>query len=248
MNKNINLSAIVLAAGKGERMDLKNRNKVTLSLGGKPMIQHGIALLKKLQIKKIIVVVGFAKESVIDVLGDKVNYVEQTGKLGSGNAVLCALKEVPQETDSVAVINGDDSAFYSVELMKTLIDKHHDLGAAATFLTIDVDNPYGLGRITRDNKGNLLAIVEEKDASSVQKQIKEINPQCFVFKVNFLKKYLHKIEKNKITGEHYLTDIIDIAIKNNEKVQDVPVGKIPWRGINTKEELLEAEKLLKNSR
>jgi bifunctional N-acetylglucosamine-1-phosphate-uridyltransferase/glucosamine-1-phosphate-acetyltransferase GlmU-like protein len=238
-----NLSAIVLAAGKGERMNLTGKNKVVLQLAGKPMVLHGVELLGKLNIKPIIVVVGFAKESVIEVIGDKASYVEQKERLGSADAVLSALHEIPQDVNNVLVINGDDSAFYSAELVQKLINKHHSLDAQVTFLTIEVDNPKGLGRILRNGNGNLLAIVEDKDATDLQKKIKEINPQCFIFKVSFLKKYLQKIEKNKNTGEYYLSDIIGIAIKNNEKVQDVPVGKIPWRGINTKEELEEAERL-----
>ena len=243
MSKN-NLSAIVLAAGRGERMGLTAQNKVTLVLAGKPIILHGIELLEKLNISPIVVVVGFAKESVIEVIKDRACFVEQPERLGSANAVLTSLNDIPEGTENVLVINGDDSAFYSEELIQELIRKHIDLNSELTFLTIEVENPKGLGRIVRDENGKLLAIIEEKDASDTQRQIKEINPQCFIFKVEFLKKYLHKIEKNKITGEHYLTDIVDIAIKKNEKVQDVFVGKIPWRGINTEEEFNEAERLL----
>jgi bifunctional UDP-N-acetylglucosamine pyrophosphorylase / glucosamine-1-phosphate N-acetyltransferase len=243
MNK---LGAIVLAAGKGERLNLSTQNKVTLKLVGKPMIQHGVDFLQKLKIKKIIVVVGFAKESVIELLKDSVEYAVQRDSLGSAHAVSTALEKISEDIENVLVINGDDSAFYSTDLIQELINKHYDSNSEVTFLTIEMDNPNGLGRIIRDENGELLSIVEEKDATEKQKEVKEINPQCFIFKVSFLRKYLSKIEKSKITGEYYLTEIIDVAIKNNEKVETLPAGKILWRGINTKEELEEAEKLFKN--
>jgi bifunctional UDP-N-acetylglucosamine pyrophosphorylase / glucosamine-1-phosphate N-acetyltransferase len=245
MNK---IGAIVLAAGKGERLNSTTQNKVTLKLAGKPMIQHGIELLEKLSINSVVVVVGFAKESVIEVVGNGVVYAEQKESLGSAHAVLTALEKIPQDIESVLVINGDDSAFYSTELIKRLIDKHNEAQSKITFLTIEVDNPAGLGRIVRDENGKLVAIIEEKDATSQQKELKEINPQCFVFNINFLKKYLSHIKKSEVTGEYYLTEIIDIAIKNNEKVETLSVGKVLWRGINTKEELEEAERLFEKTK
>jgi bifunctional UDP-N-acetylglucosamine pyrophosphorylase/glucosamine-1-phosphate N-acetyltransferase len=113
--------------------------------------------------------------------------------------------------------------------------------ASLTFLTIDVTNPFGLGRIVRDDKGNVKAIVEEKDATESQRIIEEINPACYFFKVSFLKKYLKKVKKSPITGEYYLTSLVDIAIHNKEKIETVQAGFMPWRGVNTKEELREAE-------
>jgi bifunctional UDP-N-acetylglucosamine pyrophosphorylase/glucosamine-1-phosphate N-acetyltransferase len=207
------------------------------------MIAHTVNLLEKVGIKDIVVVVGFAKKSVISVLGNKVIFAEQKKRLGTGHAALCGLKKLPRRVDDVLIINGDDSAFYPQSLIKNLIKTHFLSNAAITFLTIDKDNPFSLGRIVRNKNGQVIAIAEEKDATKAQRKITEINPGCYLLKVDFLKKYLNKIEKSMITGEYYLTSIIDLGIKNNEKIETLKGGSIAWRGVNTKDELMEAEKL-----
>lgn len=241
--KSNNLGAIILAAGKGKRMNSKSINKVVLPLAEKPMIVHAVSLLDKAGIKEIVVVVGFAKKSVMSVLGNEVIFAEQKKRLGTGHATLCGLKKLPKDVNDVLVINGDDSAFYPQSLIKDLIKAHLSFGAAITFLTIDKENPLGLGRIIRDKEGKVIAIVEEKDATTNQRKIKEINPGCYIFKVDFLRKYLKQVEKSKVTGEYYLTSIMDLGIKNNEKIETLKGGSLVWRGVNTKDELLEAEKL-----
>lgn len=237
------LGAIILAAGKGKRMNSKSVNKVALHLADKPMIAHTVSLLEKVGIKEIVVVIGFAKKSVINALGNKVIFAEQRKRLGTGHAALCGLRKLPKNVDDVLIINGDDSAFYPQSLIKNLIKTHTLSNAAITFLTIEKDNPFSLGRIVRNSSGQVLAIIEEKDATQTQRKIKEINPGCYILKVKFLRKYLKKIEKSKITGEYYLTSIIDLGIKNNEKMETLKGGSIAWRGVNTKDELQEAEKL-----
>ncbi len=92
----------------------------------------------------------------------------------------------------------------------------------------------------------VIAIVEEKDATKKIRKIKEINPACYMFKTEFLRKYLKDVPKSLITGEYYLTSLIDIAIKHDESIETLNVGKMPWRGVNTKEELQEAEKMYLN--
>ncbi|MEK7533708.1 MAG: NTP transferase domain-containing protein [Patescibacteria group bacterium] len=239
MNK---LAVIVLAAGKGKRMNSKHINKVVLKLGGRQMILRTIDLLENLKISPIIVVVGFAKKSVTDLLGQRVVFVDQKKRLGTAHAVKCALKYLPRHVTDVLVLNGDDSAFYEGETIINLIKVHQKKNTEVTFLTIELDNPSGLGRIIRDDKEQLLAIIEDKDASLQQKKIEEINPGCYLFKVSFLRKYLRKIKKSKTTDEYYLTRLVDIAAANNEKIETLRGGKIPWRGINTPLELKEAER------
>ena len=237
------IAAIILAAGKGKRMRSKNSNKVLSKLGDKQMIIHTVDWLEKLKLKLIIVVVGFAKKSVMDALGNRVAYAVQRKRLGTAHALMCALKKIPGEITDVLILQGDDSALYKEQTIRKLIDIHLSSNVVLTFLTIDVDNPSGLGRVVRDKKDKLISVVEEKDAADDQRKIKEINPACYVFKVAFLKKYLGKVKKSAVTGEYYLTSLIDIAIKNNEKLEAVRGGKILWRGINTLEELKEAQRL-----
>ena len=240
MNK---IAAIVLAAGKGKRMKSKEINKVVLPLGNKQMILHTMDLLDKINIKRKIVVVGFAKKSVIDLLGQRVVFAHQRKRLGTAHAVRVALKYLPKEARDVLILYGDDSAFYKKETIKSLIERHKEKDSSFTFLTIELDNPTGLGRVIRNEMGKVTGIVEEKDARKEQKRIKEINPACYIFRVEFLRKYLRKIKKSPITGEYYLTSLIDLAIKNKQNLEAVKGGKILWRGINTYEELKEAERL-----
>lgn len=236
-----NLGAIVLAAGKGSRIKAKNINKVAMSLAGKPIIRHAIELLEKVNIKTIIVVVGFAKASVIRVLDGNVIFAEQTKRLGTAHAALCGFKKLPDGIKNVLIINGDDSAFYAGKMIQDLIEKHFSSNAALAFLTVEKDNPESFGRVIRDKNGKLIAIFEEKNATSEQKQIKEINSGCYICTTEFLKKYLPKVKKNNVSGEYYLTDLIALGMENNENVVSMQAGEIAWWGINTKEELEEAE-------
>jgi bifunctional UDP-N-acetylglucosamine pyrophosphorylase/glucosamine-1-phosphate N-acetyltransferase len=241
------IGAIILAGGKGKRMKMKDSNKVTVTLGNKPMIKHIVEFMHKLQIETIVVVVGFARSSVVDALkGYNIIFADQKKRLGTGHAVLCAVRNLPKDVEHVLVVYGDDAVLYTekhLPIIQQLFSKHFDHASAMTFLTIMQENPVGLGRIVRSSNGRIQAIVEEKDATEEQRKIKEINPGCFVFSVSFLRKYLQQVEKSSATGEYYLTSLIDIAIKHNELVETVQGGYMAWRGVNTYEELQQAEKL-----
>ncbi|MBI5122960.1 NTP transferase domain-containing protein [Candidatus Roizmanbacteria bacterium] len=247
---NNQLAAIILAAGRGKRMQLTAANKVTLQLADKPIIRHIVDFMKHIAIRTIVVVVGYHKESVIKSLEDqKVIFAEQKELLGTGNALVYALEELPEDITDVLVVYGDDAVLYSEEnasIIQKLIKNHNQDNNAISFLTIEQENPSGLGRIVREKDGTISSIVEDKDATEEQKKIKEINPGCFIISVEFLKKYLLKLEKSPVTQEFYLTGLIDLAVKNEEKVYGLNAGNLNWRGINTKEELEEAKKFFNN--
>ncbi|HUD09974.1 MAG TPA: sugar phosphate nucleotidyltransferase [Patescibacteria group bacterium] len=236
--------AIVLAAGEGKRMRDKTGNKVTMELAGRPMILHTAELLKGLDVYPIVIVVGYQKHSVMRLFGHDVLFAEQRKRLGTAHAVLKGLHELPNDVEDILILQGDDSAFYKREMIRELIDTHKQHKAALTFLTIDVDNPTGLGRVIRDGEGRVMGMVEEKDATNEQRQIHEINPACYVMNTGFLRRYLPKVKKSPVTREYYLTNLIDIGIQNGEKVETVRAGRIPWRGVNTRDELREAERML----
>lgn len=242
------LGAIILAAGQGKRMQVDGVNKVTMHLVDKPIISHIVHFMKKMLIKDIIVVIGHAKESVMQTLEkENVLFAEQTERLGTGHALQVGVNVVPDDVTDVFVVYGDDAVFYNdkhTPIMKQLFQEQLSSDAAFTFLTIEQENPAGLGRIVRDDNGGLLAIVESKDATEEQLKITEINPGCFVFSVKFLKTYLPKVTPSPVTGEYYLTSLIDLAIQDKLNVRIVKGGKMAWRGVNTKEELQEAERLL----
>lgn len=230
-------------------MNLAEANKVTLTLGDKPIIKHIVHFMYSVSIETVVVVIGHAKASVIEALnGEEVLFAEQTEQLGTGHAAQEALRVLPSHITDVCIVYGDDAVLYTPEnrdIIKELFRKHMESDSVCTFLTIEQDNPSGLGRIVRDAQDRLLAIIEEKDATEEQKQIKEINPGCFVFNVEFLKTYLPKVDRSPVTGEYYLTSLIDMAILGGETVVTVKGGKRKWRGVNTPEELLAAERLLK---
>lgn len=238
------LGAIILAAGKGTRMQLQDVNKVTLLVDKKPMIHYAIDVLKSMMIGPIVIVVGHAKQSVIDIITqDSVIFAHQSEQLGTAHAALCALEKLPHDVRDVFVLQGDDAMFYSQDILETLLKKHQETSAALTFLTITVANPTGLGRIIRDDSGKIVAVIEEKNATNEQKKVQEINPACYLFSVAFLRKYLHTVSQNTHTGEYYLTSLIDIATGHNETIATVTKADMQWRGVNTKEELEQAQQL-----
>lgn len=242
------LGAIILAAGKGKRMQAGEINKVALPLAQKPIILHIVQFLQTIGIRQIVVVIGHAKESVIKILSHTgVIFAEQAEQQGTGHALQCGVEHLPETISDVFVVYGDDAIFYTEKhkpIMEKLFNMHFALQNACTFLTIEQKNPTGLGRIIRSVNGRLLGIVEEKDATAKQKKITEINPGCFVFSRAFLRTYLPLIEKSPITGEYYLTSLVDLAIRYHEKIDTVQGGDLSWRGVNTPEELVEAERLL----
>lgn len=244
---NNKIAAIVLAAGKGKRLNCTNVNKVMLNLNGKPMLSHSVELLKKINISPIILVIGHAKESITGYFKDQVLYAVQNKRLGTAHAASCGLKKVPPEAQNVLIINGDDSYLYSPDLLNKLINKHLSCEADITLLTVIKENPLGLGRIVRNEQEKIIGIIEEKDATEEIRKIKEINPQCWIFKVDFLKKFLPQIEKSIVTGEYYLTDLIQLAVKNGKKIEDIQAGSIAWRGVNTVHELDEAKNLFQKN-
>lgn len=235
---------VILAAGKGKRMKAKSTNKVAYEVSGIPMVSRTIAVLKKVGVKNIVVVVGFAKESVIKLLDPSIKTVEQKRRLGTGHAVKKALGVIPKDAEHVLVLNGDDSFLFSSELFKKLMDDHSQNNSAVTFLTIDLKNPAGLGRIIRDEKGKVIKIVEEKDATQKQKKIKEINAACYLFSCRFLREYIPLLKKSHVTHEYYIVSLIDLAARNGLKIDTLRMDNLKWRGVNTPKELHEAQKMI----
>ncbi len=243
--KETDIAGIVLAAGQGKRMESTTQNKVTEDIGGKPMVLRTVELLRSVDINQIVIVVGFQKESVINIFEDSrdVIFAEQLERKGTAHAVQTALKKIEKSPQDVIILQGDDSIFYTKDLLYALIKEHRENKSSLTFLTINTDNPAGLGRILRDKDDQVIGIVEEKDATDSQLKINEINPACYVVATDFLSKYLKEINPSPVTGEYYLTSLIDIGLSNKEKIHAHRAGKIPWRGVNTKEELDQAKRL-----
>lgn len=238
-----NVTAIILAAGKGTRMNSKDKNKVALEVKGESMLVRTIRILREAGIDNIVVVVGFAKESVIPLLDDKVIVAEQKEQLGTGHAVMSALPYVPEGTDDILIVYGDDSFLHSPQTFQSLYETHVSYGAKISFITMQMDNPTGFGRIIRDDNNNVIGIIEEKNATEEQKQVKEINLGCYVINKKYLEENIEDIHKNPVTGEYYITDIIDIIAHHKGKIAAYQLTDGKWRGVNTREDLAEAEHL-----
>lgn len=242
----LNLTAIILAAGKGTRMQSTDKNKVALEVNGEPMLKRTIGILHDAGIMSIVVVVGFAKESVTRLLDDSVVVAEQKEQLGTGHAVMSALPFVSRETNDILILYGDDSFLHSPQTFINLFETHKEHDAKISFITMQMENPTGFGRIIRDNDGEVVGIVEEKNATEEQKKIKEINIGCYIINKRYLEENIKDISKNPVTGEYYITDIIDIIAHNKGKIAAYTLGDNKWRGVNTKEDLVEAETLFSN--
>lgn len=238
---NTSIQAIVLAAGRGTRMNATEKNKIMYEVGGKAMISYPVSALKGLGIEKPIIVVGFAKESVMDYLKDTVLFAEQTRAEGTADAVRAAMPYIPENTQEIIVLYGDHSTFYTTQILQELLDKHEKSGAAMTLITTHTD-PAGYGRILRDATGKMIGIVEEKNATDEQKAITEINTGNAVYTYAFLQKYLPQIQKNPVSAEFYFTDIVALGFQNNEHIETYTVeDKAIGIGINTPQQLQEAE-------
>ncbi|PWU24010.1 hypothetical protein C5B42_00945 [Candidatus Cerribacteria bacterium 'Amazon FNV 2010 28 9'] len=237
--------AIILAAGKGSRMKSTDRNKCLLPLVGKPMLCYELESLSKLGIDKPVVVVGFARESIEAELKDTVRYAVQLQPDGTAKALEVALPHLDPDTREVIVLYGDHSAFYDEYVLRSLLDHHRSHHADMTLVTVVMEDPYNYGRIVRDEKGKIKEIVEEKNATEVQRQIKEINSGNGVYSLSFLKKLLPIIEKNELSGEYYLTDIVKLGLEKGYIVETlVSHDEHLSMGVNTPQQYEAAQKAM----
>ena len=208
--------AVILAAGKGTRMK-SDLPKVLHKVAGISMLEHVFRSVNAINPEKTVTVVGHKAELVEQVLAGQTDFVRQTEQLGTGHAVMMAESVLENLTGQTLVIAGD-TPLITGESLKNLIDFHINHKNVATILTAEADNPFGYGRIVRNQHGEVLKIVEQKDASDFEQQIKEINTGTYVFDNTSLFKALKNINTNNAQGEYYITDVIGIFRENGEKV------------------------------
>ena len=208
--------AVVLAAGKGTRMK-SDLPKVLHKVAGISMLEHVFRSVNAINPEKTVTVVGHKAELVEQVLAGHTEFVRQTEQLGTGHAVMMSEPVLENLAGQTLVIAGD-TPLITGESLKNLIDFHINHKNVATILTAEADNPFGYGRIVRNQHGEVLKIVEQKDASDFEQQIKEINTGTYVFDNASLFKALKNINTNNAQGEYYITDVIGIFRENGEKV------------------------------
>jgi bifunctional UDP-N-acetylglucosamine pyrophosphorylase / glucosamine-1-phosphate N-acetyltransferase len=242
------INAFILAAGKGTRLNKGSPStipKVLYEIQGRSMINYTLDLLKKINIKKPVIIVGYKANLVKIALGNKnIIYVLQKKQLGTGHALLCA-KNYLKNAKTALVMGGDDSAFYKPETILELIRVQRESGSVITLLTIEYPNPQGLGRIIRNGDGKIIAIIEEKEASPDQKKIKEVNAGCYCFKAAWLLENLPRIKLHQQAQEYYITNLVKIAIAENQHVTSLKItNHKEWMGVNTSEQLDKANRLM----
>ena len=234
---------IVLAAGKGTRMKSK-LYKVLHQVCGKSMVEYVVEAAQAIKPDKIVTIVGNGAEEVKKVLANKSEFVLQKKQLGTGDAVLTASDELAAEKGATLVITGDTPLFTSQTFQK-LFDYHQSKGNAATVLTAQAPNPYGYGRIIRDDQDNVLRIVEQKDATAAELKINEINTGVFCFDNQLLFSALKKVDNHNAQGEYYLTDVLEIL---RNKGQRIGAYKMPdfseSLGVNDRSALAQATKIM----
>lgn len=236
--------AIVMAAGKGTRMN-SNKSKLVHKIYDKELVKRVVETAKESGINDIVAIVGYLKEQVKAVLGDSVKYAYQEEMLGTGHAVMQAKQFLQGRKGKVVVLNGD-VPIIRPQTIKTLIEKSTQRNEYATLLTAIYDDPAGYGRIIRDENGNVTAIVEDKDASETQREIKEINAGIYCFDIEELLLALDKITPNNKKGEYYLTDVIKIMNDKGLKTGAVIVeDNTEILGVNDKIQLEILTKILR---
>lgn len=243
-------TAVVMAAGKGTRMK-SELPKVLFPVLGRPMVEYVIDSLEAAGIDRIILVIGYRSELVRETLAHRKNldYVEQTEQLGTGHAVMMAREKLENFDGPVMVVAGDCPMIQleSIEKMFAAYDSAAAGDIPACILgTAYKDDPAGLGRIVRNPAGDFVGIVEEKDASTEQKGIKEVNMSYYLFHAPELLESLGHLKTNNSQNEYYITDTPAVLIDLGRKVVALPVLKpIESLGINTVDELAIVEKAMK---
>ncbi|MDY4475661.1 bifunctional UDP-N-acetylglucosamine diphosphorylase/glucosamine-1-phosphate N-acetyltransferase GlmU, partial [Mitsuokella sp.] len=238
------LVTVILAAGKGTRM--KSRlPKVLHKAGGKTMLQHVIDAAKAAGAKRNIVVTGFGGDVVRAAIGEQAEFVTQQEQLGTGHAVLQTADLLKEEQGTVMVLCGD-TPLLTGDLLKKLYEEHVAAGAKATVLTAIMPDATGYGRIIRSADGSVEKIVEHKDATEEERQVKEVNSGIYCFAARDLFEALAHVTNDNAQGEYYLPDVLEILKKKGEKIWAVAADDYEdTLGINSRQQLAGAEKILR---
>ena len=213
---------------------------------GKPMVQYSIeaANAAGAELSDICLVVGHKADLVRETVGEQVNYRLQKEQLGTGHAVKCAQDFIG--TDGLTMVLCGDTPLITGKTLSSLVEAHVRDHNAITVLTAKVDDPAGYGRIIKDEKGDFVKIVEQKDASPEEQKVNEINSGMYLFDSAALNQALSKLNSNNAQGEYYLTDTIEI-------VKNAGLGRVATvvvedsdeiKGVNSPEQLKEAEEIL----
>ena len=241
-----NFGVVILAAGQGKRLSCDSLPKVLYEINEKPIISYILAELEKggMEKRQICLVVGFMAELVKEEIGPGYIYALQTERLGTAHAALIGAEALPAEFANFLVLNGDDSAFYKFNSLADLTEFHLANKNDVSILTCEPDNPQGLGRVVRGENGRIIKIVEKENMTPELEKVREINTGTFCFIRDWFLKHYPKIKPfNSLKGEYGLPSFIEEALTSGSRLGAVKLeNSNQWFGVNTPEQLVEADR------
>lgn len=239
-------AVLVLAAGPGTRMR-SDTPKVLHTLAGRSMLSHVLHAIAKLAPQRLIVVLGHDHQRIAplvgelaDTLGRTIDVALQDRPLGTGHAVLCGLSALPDDYAGNVVVTSGDTPLLDADTLADLIATHRAVSAAVTVLTTTLDDPFGYGRILRTQDHEVMAIVEQTDATPSQREIREVNAGVYAFDIAALRSALSRLSSNNAQQELYLTDVIAILRSDGQTVHASHVDDSALvAGVNNRVQLAE---------
>ena len=245
MHRAMSLSIVILAAGQGTRMR-SGLPKVLHPIGGTPLLGHVLRTARALNPARIIIVHGHGGETVrAAIAGDDLLWVEQQPQLGTGHAVMQALPHIT--SDSRVLVLYGDVPLLRPDSLSALLERLEDHGLA--LLTTHLPEPRGYGRILRDDAGRILRIVEEKDATELERKIKEVNTGILAAGAADLATWLARVGTGNAQGEYYLTDCVALAVEDGKAVGAIAChDPNEVAGVNDKLQLAQLERVYQRAR
>ncbi|MEW6681687.1 MAG: bifunctional UDP-N-acetylglucosamine diphosphorylase/glucosamine-1-phosphate N-acetyltransferase GlmU [Nitrospirota bacterium] len=238
------LAVVVMAAGQGKRMKSATP-KVLHAVGGRPMLDYVLRAAEALGASPMVVVVGHGGDAVAEWVGRRAVIVRQEPPRGTGDAVRCALAQVPESAGTVIILSGD-TPLVRGETVRGLLEAHRRFEAAVTLAAIELDEPSGYGRVVVGEDGRVVGVVEERDATPDQRAIRLVNGGLYVMDATFLRRALDAIKPDNAQGEYYLPDVIAVAVGRGLVVRAEAVASEEVLGVNTREDLARIEGVMRD--
>ncbi|MEA2016118.1 MAG: sugar phosphate nucleotidyltransferase [Actinomycetota bacterium] len=249
MNLSEDLSVIVLAAGKGKRMK-SEIPKVLHKLMGKPILYYVLSTIKKLSPGNTFIIVGYRREPIIDYINSNFPWagiIVQKDQLGTAHAVYTA-KDKENSFGKYTIVISADTPLVSTESLKKLLENTILTESEAGIITTSIPDPGGYGRIIKDERGSIKKIVEDADTTSEEKKVNEVNSSIYCFKTEILFENISRIGTDNKQKEHYLTDIIEMLVKDGKKVSCLEIFDYKEvMGVNSRQHISVLENIMKGS-
>ncbi len=240
--------AIVLAAGKGTRMR-SDVPKVLHRVGDQPLIRWALAAVDATKPARTMVVVGYGTDAVVAALPAGVEWCRQDLQLGTGHAVGVAMTALGRlEPETPVLVTAGDMPLVTADLLERLLYERASTGATMAMVTSEVEFTRGFGRVVRNLDGSVKGVVEERDADAETLELNEVNAGIYVFLAGALVADLGRLGSDNSQGELYLTDVVGMAVARGDRVSAVAADESEVIGVNTVEQLAEADELIRTRR